>query len=283
MIEIWIFTALAAALFSSSKSIIQKHLTRDFNSIQIGYVTSLLGLFLLMPLGIYGYLEGSNSFGLYAVGGLLFSGIGNIAASYLFIEAVSITDISKVSPIKRLTPVIVAVFEPLILGITYSVEVLSGALLTFIGGIIVVSDNGVGKLPDLDKGVLLALIIPVLYSFMTIAERYATQNINPFLFTFIIYVIMAAGFTSLSRARNSTVPVKAFKNPVIIGIGFATSLGSIATFYTLSLISASHFTILKQSSILFSVIIGGKLFKEKRIISKIFGSLMIILGIILTI
>lgn len=283
MIELWVVIVLAAALFSSSKSIIQKHLTEDLDSIQVGQLTSVLGLVFMFPVGLYGLLEGNNSFGTLAVGGLMFSGVGNIVASYLFIEAVSISDISKISPIRRLTPMTVALFEPIFLGIAYSTEILVGAFLTLVGGLLVISDNGIGKMPEPDKGLMLALFLPLLGAFMTIAERYATQRISPFLFTFLIYAVMAVGFSAVCRYRRSTVDRRLFKKPVILGVGVATSLTSVTTFYALSIVSASHFTIVKQSSILFSVIIGGKLFKEERLCIKALGSLLMIAGIILSI
>lgn len=282
--EIWVLTALAAAVLSSAKSTVQKLLTEDYNSVEIGYIAGILGVFFLAPVGVWGYIHGGLPRSV-AILGVIGSGLGNVIGVYLYLEALRIEDISVVSPFRRTTPVIVAVLEPLLLGISYSASILVGALFTVMGGYVVMVDgrNFLSPFKRPGRGVMLALSIAFLYAGVAIAERYVLQEMNSLLFTFLVWVVIAAGYSTLMRKNGHVIDRQVFRQPVIVLIGLAASLGSIAIFYSLSLASASQVITVKQSVVIFNVLIGGFLFSEKNIIRKLLGSILILAGIVLVI
>lgn len=282
--EVWILTALAAAGFSSVKAAIQKYLTDDYDSIDIGYMRSILSLIFLLPVAVGVYIYSGITLQVPAVLGALVSGLGNVLGIYLMLEAFAIEDISVVSPLRRTTPVWVALVEPLLLEFSYSPLTVAGAAVAVAGGYVVLAENG-NLLEPLkpSRGALLALSVSFIIAGVALAERFATQRINPLVFTFLVYVVMSVSFTVLARKNSTSVGRSDFLRREVLAVGLVAALGSLFIFYSFSLAAASKVVTVKQSVIVFNVLIGGIYFREQDIPRKLLGSLLVIAGIVLVI
>ncbi|MFB6213320.1 MAG: DMT family transporter [Candidatus Nanohaloarchaea archaeon] len=281
--EIWFFTALAAAAFSASKYGVQKHLLEDYSSVEIGYLGSVLSFVFVLPVGAWAYLQHGLPLDPLAVAGVLISGVGNVVGFYMYLEALRIEDLSVVSPLRRVTPVLVAFVEPLVFGLTYSVNVVLGALMAAAGGYVVLSGRQLLRAVRPSRGALMALSVSVIYAFNVIAERYATQVIDPLLFSALVWAVILAGYAVLARHHGEISPASEFLRPAIILVGLLTVAGTVSMFYSLSIAEASRVATVKQAVIVFNVLIGGLYFGEENVLQKIIGSLMIISGIALVI
>lgn len=282
--EIWILTALAAAAFSSIKAAIQKYLTDDYGSIDIGYMRSVLSLIFLVPVAFGVYIYSGITLRPPAVLGALVSGLGNVIGIYLMLEAFAIEDISVVSPLRRTTPVWVALIEPLLLDFSYSLMTVAGAALAVAGGyVILAEDRELLKPLTPSRGALLALSVSFIIAGVSLAERFATQRINPMVFAFLVYIVMSVSFTFLARRKGTSVERNDFLRREVLVVGLVAALGSLSIFYSFSLAAASKVVTVKQAVIVFNVLIGGFYFGEEDILQKIIGALLIISGIVLVI
>lgn len=282
--KIWILAALAAAAFSSVRFGLLKYFTDEFTPLQIGFIGGILGGLMLLPVGLW-RLNVSGNPSLAGVSGAIFSGVMNVIGLYIYVKALELEDISIVSPLRRTTPVIVAVLEPLIFGFSYSLKSLAGPALAVVGAYIVVfeAEGYLQPFRDPGRGVLMAISLAFLYAGVVLVERFAIQQIDPLLFTSIVYITLGIGFTFLAGIRGESVNSGVFRRPEIIGLGVITVLGSISIFYALSLTDASKVVTVKQSVIIFNILIGGFFFGEEDILRKIVGSLLIIAGIVIVI
>jgi len=106
--EIGILIALLSAFTSSLRESIRKHVSADFSSVEIGFITQVYGVILLAPFAGY-YLLRSN---IAPTPGLLFailvSAAGVLSSTYIYVEAMRISDLSVTEPLRQMTPLIVA-------------------------------------------------------------------------------------------------------------------------------------------------------------------------------
>jgi drug/metabolite transporter (DMT)-like permease len=279
--EIWVFTALAAAAFSAGKYAAQKELTADYSSIEIGYLGSVLSFLFVLPMGAWSYLQHGIAFDPLAILGVLVSGVGNVVGFYIYLEALRIEDLSVVSPLRRVTPVLVSLIEPLVFGLEYSANLVIGAGLAAAGGYVVLSGGNLRESVRFSKGALMALSVSIIYSFNVIAERYATQVIDPLLFSALVWAVILVGYSFLARHQGEISSREEFFRPIIILIGAMTALGTVAMFYSLSIAEGSRVATVKQAVIVFNILIGGFYFGEEDIAEKVVGAVLIIAGIAL--
>lgn len=284
---LWILTVLVASFLRSAYYNAEKVLTSEYDELELSYISVVLGLVFMTPVGLYGALKQPVNVGFFTLVATLLSGVANLAGFYLYLHVLGMEEISVAEPLKRLTPVIVAVTEPLILGTNFSFHILLGAVLAFLGAYVVLIDGKNFLEPFRrirDKGIYISLFLSVIYAVAALSDRYATTRISPYLFSFLIYAIMASGYLAMTRYRgNEVASLDQMLEPRLLGLGLLTAVSSLLIFYTYSLAAASKVSVGLQSIIVFSILIGGVAFKEDNILRKLVGSIVIISGILLVI
>lgn len=277
-----ILLALIAALFSSLKGIARKHVSRDFSSVEIGYMGQVYGSVLLLPFAIWRFLDVGLNLTTGVITALFVSTIIIIGSTYLYIEALRITDISITEPIRNISPIFVALLEPLIMDINYETMLLGAAFLGSAGAyILVAKDSLITPIENMkNKGALISVIVAFILAIYSIAQRFGATNADPLLFTYLCYLTSLAGFWYWKRKESEQIEIKSYFRKDIFALGTVTALGVVAGIFAYSMISASEVTVIKQSSAVFSVLIGGRFFKEEDLVRKLLGAVIIMLGVL---
>lgn len=281
--EIGILVALLSAFMSSLRGSLRKHVSRDFSSIEIGFLGQVYGSVLLFPVAAWMYLEHGFVWNLGVLLALLVSAGVVISTTYLYIEALRISDLSVTEPLKQTAPLFVAVLEPIILSTSFRSTIALGAVLGTLGAYVMVTKDSFLKPVEniMDKGALLTLLVAFILSIWAIASRFGATNTNPLLFTYATYLVSLPGFW-IWKKKNSekTDPSDIFRKDVF-ALGTVTAVSAVIGIYAYSLISASEVTIVQQTSGIFGVIIGGRFFSETDLLKKLIGALIIVSGVVL--
>ena len=279
-----VLLALIAALFSSLKGIARKHVSRDFSSVEIGYMGQVYGSVLLLPFAVWRYLEVGMTFNSGVIVAVLVSTLIIIFSTYLYIEALRITDISVTEPLRNTSPIFVALLEPLILDINFQTLIIGAALLGSAGAyILVAKESLITPIENLkNKGALITILVAFLLAVYSIAQRFGATNADPLLFVYISYLTSLIGFWIWKRKESeNNIEVRSYFRKDIFALGTVTALGVVAGIFAYSMISASEVTVIKQSSAVFGVLIGGRFFKEDDLTRKLLGAVIIGLGVLL--
>jgi len=274
MVEIGILVALFSTLTSSVRESVRKHVARDFTSVQIGFMTQVYGAIVLLPFAVWQYFKHGLPMTPAIAFSLLVSAGGVLTTTYIYVEAMRITDISVTEPLRQTSPIMVALLEPLILNIKFSKTVIAAALIGSIGSYILVSSEGLTKpIENLrNRGAAMAVVVALIFAFLAIAKRFGSTNINPLLFTYITYILGLFGFWLWKKAEGKKLETGSFLRKDVFSMG-------VVTIYAFSLISASEVTVTKQASAIFGILIGGRFFRETGILRKLIGAAIIIAGV----
>ncbi|MFB6202978.1 MAG: DMT family transporter [Candidatus Nanohaloarchaea archaeon] len=281
-----VLLALVAALFSSLKGIARKHVARDFTSVEIGYIGQVYGSVLLFPFAAWRFTRTGIDLTAGVIGAVLVSTAIIVASTYLYIEALRITDVSVTEPIRNTSPIFVALIEPLILGIGFRTTLLGAAVLGSAGAYVLVAKDSLRTpLENLEnRGALLSVLVAFILAVYSVAQRFGATNADPLLFIYITYVTSLIGFWIWKRREDEdNIRVRTYLRKDVFVLGTVTALGVVAGILAYSEITASQVTVVKQTSAIFSVVLGGKYFQEEDLARKLAGALVILAGVVLTV
>lgn len=283
--EFGVLLALVAALLSSLKGVARKYVSTDFTSVEIGYIGQVYGAVLILPFAVWRYLEVGINLTPGILIALLVSTVVVLASTYLYIEALRITDISVTEPLRNTSPIFVALIEPLILAINFNVFILVAALLGSLGAYILVAKDSIWTPIEnmRNKGALLSVLVAFILAIYSVAQRFGATNADPLLFIYLTYITTLVGFWIWKRKESGTVELESYFRKDVFALGSVTALGVVAGVFAYSMISASEVTVVKQTSAIFGVIIGGRFFREDDLLRKLIGAVIIVLGVIMVI
>ncbi len=289
---IWVFVTLGSALLWSFLNIVSKDIMKEESSLDFTVLYTFSATIFYFPLFIY-FVLNTNLISISVVWiVLILSGIANTVGILLYNKAIKQGELSSVIPLTRLTPIFVVFNSFLFLGESITVNIALGALFVTLGSYIILLREGRGWMEPIKNFISsispkLAVLSAFVYSFASIADRYATQRIDPGVYTFLILFIMALNFNIYLRYSQYEIKslYKPFKKRPLtyISIGGMAALATYFIFIGFSLAKASKVISVLQIQVLISVIAGGFFFKEKKILRKFIGSILLILGVIITI
>jgi drug/metabolite transporter (DMT)-like permease len=283
--EIGVLVALLSAFTSSLRESIRKHVSSDFTSVEIGFMTQVYGSILLAPFAGFYLLKTSPEFTPALVFSIILSAAGVLSSTYIYVEAMRISDLSVTEPLRQMTPLIVAFIEPLVLKTGFSWIIVLAGLLGAVGSYILVSENGLMKpfRNIRNRGALMAVAVAAIFAVLAVVKRFGSTNIEPLLFTYFSYVLGLLGFWIWKRKDGDSIKKESWLRKDVFAMGTVTAVGAVITIYAFSLISASEATIIKQMSGIFGILIGGRFFQEEDIYRKMLGAVILILGVVLVV
>ena len=284
----WLFLALLSAIFIALKNVITRRLVSLTDRNVILYTGYLFpALFAILLIFFAGIPEIKPAF-YYSI---IIASIIDIIAMTFFLKAIASGELAKTFPLVAFTPVFLIATSFLILGETTSIIGLSGILAISLGAYLLRSESvRVGILEPLklllrEKGSRYMLITAFLFSLIGPLFKKAILNSSPFFALatteFLGTLLLILFF--LPQKKICTIHKKIASNFKLL------FLQSIAIFFAaLALFAALNFSIpavyvisIKRTSILFTIILGFILFKEKNFARNLIAGTIIILGIFL--
>lgn len=258
----------------------QKLILDEIESYELGFFSGVIGTVLMLPLGFI-YFPATITPFLALL--LIFSGLASVLAIWMFLVALDIGEMSVVTPLRRISPVLVAIIEPFFLALSYNPKIILGAFLCGLGAYItaVKTENIAAPLEDLvHKAALLAFGVAFLKAIGSVATVYLVQEIDYLFLSFFSLLSMAIGFGAITYSKKKEIRLSAARNPKVGIVGIFAVVTTVMMTYAYSLASATQVVTVKQTTIIFSILIGGKFFSEDDMIRKIIGSLLIIAAVI---
>lgn len=211
-----------------------------------------------------------------------------LSAMFLLMRALQISDLSVSIPMLSFSPIFLLFVSYVLLNEFPTFMGLAGIFIVVIGSYIInISSVKYGylepfKLIFKNKGIFYMLIAAFLFSITASLAKIGINLSNPAYFMFMHYLFTSVFLTILffpKFKRNKKQIKKNIKYLIIIGIAVAFSELSAATAFKLSIVP--YAISLKRTSVIFSVILGFFLFKEKNFKEVIIGSLIMFIGAVL--
>lgn len=288
----WIFYTLFAATGFGTLSVIAKDIMQDTSATIYTALYSFLGLVFYFPVFLY-YLFtleiNTTALALTALGASM---IGNVLAFIVYNYSVKNGELSRVVPISRLTPVFAAAIAAVVLGETVDLKLASGILLATGGAVIVLKEKHISYLKSVEDGIhtkalKAALLSAFLYGATSVADRYATQIIQPEIYNFFIFTGLTTGLMTITylkfqKPREKIVSTFKEYTTLYILTGLIAATSTLAIFKAFSQAPAAQVATVQQFQVLVPVIAGVLMFDEGDLARKLAGSIILIAGIGLT-
>lgn len=282
----WFVAGTVAAIAFGLNNLLAKHLMQKDSALTYTAVYSTLGLLLITPITLgFARLEIST----IALIAAITSGFVNIIAFYFYNDSIKIGEISTVIPLTRLTPVFTGIFGFFLLGETFGWLNGLGIFIVTAGAYLVLLEemNIIKPLERIihDKAEKLAVASSVVYGLAAIVDRFGTQQIDPLLYTWLIYATMTVGLLTFLKIKHDKFShiKNAFEGQehyYLISAIFSVT-GSISIFYAFSKAAAFKVVPLLQFQVLIGVLGGIILFNERDLTRKLAGSIILVGGVVL--
>lgn len=209
------------------------------------------------------------------------------AAYFLFLQSgYRLGDLSLVYPIGRGSGAMIAAIAGIVLLGERPAPVAIAGIAAVIGGIVAISlpsgqrPAGVGASP---KAVGFALVTGMFIASYTLWDKYAVSTLHtqPVLQGYAAYPFMTAAFLPivLGDSKRLRQVWRDFR-PQVIGAGLLSPLAYILVLAALSFTAVSAIAPAREVSVLFGVLLGGRLLGENGVARRLAAAAAIVAGII---
>ncbi len=266
-----IFIRVAA---NSLSNVFQKKLAFEGeNPVIVNFINYLLLSLFSIPLLFFVDFTGINlTFLLYALAG----GLTGAVCNCFMVMALEKGELSVLGPINSYKAVIGLIFGMLILHEIPNMYGIMGILLIISGSYFILESPGALMKKDIQYRIyalifsaIEAVFIKKVIILSSITASFITSSFLGAIFSFIIMNIFSSSKLKLPVKRHSIMYV-------LTALCFG--LMTFTTAYVFKYMNVGYALSLFQLSIIINVILGYKLFNEKNLIKKLFGSLIILIG-----
>ncbi len=220
-----------------------------------------------------------------------------IAALLLYMRALKVSPLSLSIPYLAFTPVFITLTGWMLLGEEISPQGLAGIILVAAGAWLLHyrPRGGVtGPVRSMlkEQGSWLMLLVAAIYSITSVLGKQAVLNSSPIFFACFYFVLlslvvpMAVGMIEGPWGRRAS---RGFRGIKMISwamdapwawtaVGLAQSVMVLTHMWAISLTNAAYMIAIKRTSLLFSVIFGGLLFKERDMKRRFTGAAVMVSG-----
>ncbi len=275
-----IIAVIVRIISNSLSNVFQKRLTQcGMNSLSVNCYT-YIGLSLICLFFVNHITEITTPVLINAIAGGIFGAAGN----YFLIKALSRGDLS--GPINAYKPLTAMIFAILLAGEIPSLTGLLGVVLLIIGSYIIFSTTREGFSLELfkRKDIRYRIFALVLTAIEAVFIKNVISN-SDVLTSFTLWSFFGAFFAAILQAKHKIkfkFPDKSSLLKLIFVITFA-GIMQYSTNIVFERMNVSYALALFQLSAVLNVILGWKIFKEKNLIKKLAGSIIMITGAIIII
>jgi uncharacterized membrane protein len=219
---------------------------------------------------------------------ILVSGFIHFLYWYFLAKTLENGDLSLVYPIMRSSPAVVLIFSITILGESVSPLGITGIVLVALGvysiGMQYISLSELARpirAMRHDRATQFALLTLLTVAAYSLVDKVAVGQMNPVIFAFIYPWVSLSLFTAyIHKTKNSGDLRREWalhKFPILI-CGVLSIFGYFLILMAFTIERVSYIVGLRQLSIVFAVLLGGHILKEKNKLIRISASLIIFLG-----
>ena len=209
----------------------------------------------------------------------------NAVSFLLYMQAIRISPLSLTVPYLAFTPAFMIITGAIILGEIPNRFGIVGILITCFGGYVLNIDIGRFNFRDpfiaiiREKGSWLMLIVAFIFSFAAVVGKKGIFHSSPLYFTISFFVAfnltIIICLLAVRKIHLKTYTVDPGKGLVA---GILLFLHAVSHGFAISLTKAAYMISIKRLSILFGVIFGAVIFKEKNIRVRLAGATLMLSG-----
>ena len=247
----------------------------------------VFGLIFFTPLFLFTLLHaGTNTH--ISIAFIFLSGFVHFIYWYFLSKALEKGDLSLIYPIMRSSPALVLIFSITILGENVSALGVTGILLVAIGVYTINMESLV--LTELlrpframtrDRAIQFAFLTLFSVASYTLVDKIAVSQMHPVIFAYIypwISLSLFSGYIFKAKSKDVLKKEWALRKGSILVCGVLSIFGYFLILVAFTMERMSYVAGLRQLSIVFAVLLGGHLLKEKNKKIRIASSIVIFLG-----
>lgn len=288
---LWVILSLSAGFFVALSDALNKRYLGQEGYMKMALARTLGTLPFLLPVLLY--LIAKKDVYLY----LTWDFIQNvlvllsleIMATLFYMRGIEISPLSASLPFLSFTPIFVIFTGYFILGERISLPGFLGILLIVVGAYMIHLPRRVegflGPVKGIwrERGSFYILVTALIYGITSVLGKRGIMLSDPLFFASIYFSLLSVvtPFVLLMIKPSMTVGVFLKQNSRgILLIGLTQALMCLSHMLALSLVETAYMIALKRSSILFAVLLGWYMFREKHFRLRLSASLVMFLGII---
>jgi drug/metabolite transporter (DMT)-like permease len=280
----WYLLAIIAAACDATYYMLVKKFIKNLGPYILGAGTFLVAGAVLFALSAW---HGFPVIGPQFYQALFITGTLNVLAAALYYRALSYTDLSLAMPMIAFTPIVLMASSYAILREHPSAFGLTGILL-IVGGSYVLNlqDKNRHMLAPVkailsNKGVLLMLAVAVIFGITSNYDKLSVINSDEIFSAAAVYSLLGLSFLALSvKKPDFKISLKNNAGNLLI-LGLIEVAGAITYNLAIKHQIVEYVISIKRVSILFSVLYGAWIFKEKNISKRATGALIMLAGVVL--
>jgi uncharacterized membrane protein len=282
----WLFLSLLTAFFQSLSDVFTKRsMARGAPPVVLAGVSRLLCLVILG--GVVAW-QGLPEIRPKFWTALAVSGTINAVTTYLYIHALKMADLSVTVPLLAFTPIFLLVSSPLILGESPAPMGMAGVLLIVAGSYLLhARETSKGLLAPFrallrDKGPRWMLAVAFLWSVSSNFDKLGVLNSSPALWSFALTLFVFLAMAGLLWAQGAALAVPAARDLPDMGrVGLFLAIAVLCQTGALVTGPVPFVISLKRASIVFGVLWGHYLFREKGLRERLSGTGLMLAGVLL--
>lgn len=284
----WIIYAFLTALLLATSDALTK---RILFSVKDEYFVAWLRLLFSLPLLLISllFIEIPHLDNTFWVATLMALPL-EIIAIILYIKALKVSPMSLTIPFLAFTPLFLILVSYVILGEKVSLSGTIGIILITGGSYILNIHKARHALMEpiraifKERGSVMMLIVAIIFSITSSLGKMAIEHSAPVFFGSFYFVLITVLFTPIALGKNKAKIVITKKEIILfLSIGITYSLMIVFHMIAISLTKVAYMISLKRISLIFSIIYGHILFKEEKIFVRLFGGVMMFIGVVLII
>ncbi|MFB6226233.1 MAG: DMT family transporter [Candidatus Paceibacteria bacterium] len=276
----WLLSSISSALFDSFKLLaIKDKVDKECNEYFIAFIvalfTSVISLVPTLFLDSQIFTPEAD----YLLALAIVVSI-NLITLILTTQANNYSDLSTLAPLYSFSPLFVALTAFFILGEKINTIGFLGIALV-VSGTFVVNKNKKDryfKNINIDLGQLMIILSTILWSISSVYFKVGMNKSSSFGFVFVVYSLISIILFIVIMFKKVKIK-ESFQK--VVNVGLTSAFTSIFQWYAVSIGPTAYVLAIKRASSVFSVIWGKLFLKEKNFIPRIFGALIIFIGVML--
>lgn len=284
----WIALSLLSAFFTATTAAFSKLALKDNDEYLVGWMRCVVSLPVFLSLLFFIKIPHLDLKFFYIMVILLPL---EIIAYLLYLKALKLSPLSLTLPFMALTPVFMILTSRLILGENIVPLGVAGILLVFVGAYVLNlrsrKDSLLGPVRSLikEKGSVYMIIVAFIYSITAVLGKLAIDHSSSMFIVAAYFPVVTILLTPIiiCRYREGKIDISNIKrqSKLFLFIGALFFITVLVHFAALDISSAAYMIALKRLSMVFGIFYGWILFKEQDLMSRLLGTGVMILGVVL--
>jgi len=284
---LWLLLAFLTAFFRSIQDVISKKVLSIADEYLVAFGSRFVAVIFLIPVLIYeinqkGFPNLTPAFWI----AITVSGAANVLTMVLYMKALKVSDLSLALPMLTFTPLFLLITSPIMIGEWPDMSGFLGVLSIVLGSYLLNASKwkegyfAPFKALLHQRGPQLMITIAFIWSITSNVDKMGLNITSAIFWSIALNIAMSAGLFPLmlmkSKTRVRKEHLKAF-----FWIGLAAALTTIFHMSAIELANVSYVIAIKRLSVLFGVVFGYLLFKEKDFKERLTGASFMVAGVAL--